>query len=57
MLKNKKVQNKYNLLTGKGVSFCGMLFFICVKEFRSVIINRFFLFIRQKIDEVILKSL
>ena len=57
MLKNKKVQNKYNLLTGKGVSFWGMLFFICVKEFRSVIINRFFLFIRQKIDEVILKSL
>ena len=56
-MKSKKVQNKYNLLTGKGVSFWGMLFFICMKEFRTVIINRFFLFIRQKIDEVILKSL
>ena len=53
MLKNKKVQNKYNLLTGKGVSFWGMLFFICVKEFRLVVIGGFFLFIRLMIDEVI----
>ena len=53
MLKNKKVQNKYNLLTGKGVSFWGMLFFICVKEFGLVVVDGFFLFIRQMIDEVI----
>ena len=56
MLKNKKVQNKYNLLTGKGVSFWGMLFFICVKEFGLVVVDGFFLFIRQMIDEVILKQ-